>query len=146
MKRRLTLKQRKLNFYLVDDSQEFIEAMCLFLENELNGFVCGIANDGDQAIKDRNIYRADIVFMDMNMKRMGGISTARLLTKDYKRIKIVAVSNSRESFSKMDLINHGFYGFISKSKAFEEIPRVIEKVMYGSFYFSLSNGMNQLIR
>jgi DNA-binding NarL/FixJ family response regulator len=126
---------KKMNYYLVDDSREFIEAMKLFIEVELKATVCGIAYDGADALQDEALYEADIVLMDINMKQLDGITTTKQLTERNHQLRIVAVTNSRHLANKQNLIANGFMGCVCKNKAFKEIPLAIENITMGKFYF-----------
>jgi len=127
---------KKLKFYLVDDSNEFLEAMTLYLEQEVGAKIIGVARDGSEALEDPEIYSADFIFMDIIMKDMDGIHASKLLNENGIQSKIIAITNSREYYSKQSLIQNGFKGCVCKSMVFKELSMALADVSKGHYYFS----------
>lgn len=65
---------------VVDDSNEDRELMKVILESR--GYVVTEASNGRQAIELINSDRPDLVFMDIRMPRVDGISASKLLKLD----------------------------------------------------------------
>ncbi|TLX72163.1 response regulator transcription factor [Labilibacter sediminis] len=135
-KKYYTMDLKKLKFYLVDDSNEFLIAMKLYLEQELGVKIIGVAKDGSEALNDPEIFSADFILMDIIMKNIDGIRATNQLSQHGIESKIIAITNSREYYNKQDLIKIGFKGCISKNLVFKELNIALDDIIKGKHYFS----------
>lgn len=122
-------------FFIVDDSDPFRKALKEFLEDELKCRVVGEATNGVQALQDNKILTADIIIMDIAMKELDGVSTARKLLWEYPNLKILAVTGNEDSVFLRQLVHTGFYGCVFKNHLFDELSYAINNVMVGKRFF-----------
>jgi DNA-binding NarL/FixJ family response regulator len=130
--------KKNVKFFIVDDSQPFREALSIFLTNELSATVVGEATNGLEAIRDENILSADIIIMDIVMKELDGISTARKLLWEFPHLKILAVTGNEESVFLRQLVHTGFYGCVFKNQIFNELSSASDNLMSGRRFFPKS--------
>jgi len=125
----------KAKFFIVDDSDPFRKALTEFLESELKCKVIGEAKNGLEALQDNKILVADIIIMDIAMKELDGISTARKLLWEFPNLKILAVTGNEDSVFLRQLVHTGFYGCVFKNHLFDELFSAINNVLTGKRFF-----------
>ena len=124
-----------VKFFIVDDNEPFRNALSEFLRNELNYQVIGEASNGLEALQNNKILMADIIIMDIVMKELDGISTARKLLWEFPNLKILAVTGNEESVFLRQLINSGFYGCVFKNHLFDELGDAVDQILNGKRFF-----------
>jgi two-component system, NarL family, response regulator NreC len=131
------IDELKINvkYFIVDDSQPFREALANYLTQELNAVVVGQAANGIEALRDESILSADIIIMDIVMKELDGISTARKLLWEFPNLKILAVTGNEESVFLRQLVHTGFYGCVFKNQIFNELSAAAANLMSGRRFF-----------
>lgn len=125
-------------FFIVDDNAPFRLALRAYLEQELNYKISGEASNGAEALANDLIYTADIIIMDIMMKELDGINTARRLLWEFPNLKILAVTASEDSIFLRQLVHTGFYGCVFKSQLFTDLPEAIGNIMDGKRYYPKS--------
>jgi DNA-binding NarL/FixJ family response regulator len=128
----------RAKFFIVDDSSPFRKALSEFLINELSADVIGEACNGAEALKNDAIVLADIIIMDIVMKELDGITTARKLLWEFPHLKILAVTGNEESVFLRQLVHTGFYGCVFKNQIFHEMSEAIDCLLSGKRYFPKS--------
>jgi two-component system LytT family response regulator len=68
---------------IVDDELLAREAISLRLQNYQNFTVCAEADNGNDAVLLTESLHPDVVFLDIEMPRMTGIETAKIITEKY---------------------------------------------------------------
>jgi len=82
--------------------------------------------EGLEKIKKNNI---DIVFTDINMPKMDGLSMIKNIRSFDKNIYIVVFSAYDNSEYLLECIDHGVDGYILKPFKFNQIQNIIEKII-----------------
>ncbi|MFW5803951.1 MAG: response regulator [bacterium] len=118
---------RKLNVLLVDDNKHFLKAMRFLLETSCCDILDSIfiANDGIECLDILNKQQIDVIFMDIEMPRMNGIDATRMVTSEFRDIKVIAVSFHSDEQYLINIIEAGAKNFISKSKINKEKIREV---------------------
>lgn len=122
-------------FFIVDDNAPFRKALSAFLENELNYTVIGEASNGLEALRNNKILVADIIVMDIMMKELDGVNTARRLLWEFPNLKILAVTGNEESVFLRQLVHTGFFGCVFKNQLFEEFESAAHQLLRGKRFF-----------
>ncbi len=120
---------------LVDDQPIFREGLRLYLENELGHTVIAEASNGKEFLKLKNIHKADIVIMDIEMPEMNGLEASKIVLDKYSNLKIIAITMYQDKVYLRDLIERGIKGFIHKSAAFDNVNEVMDMVYKNQFSF-----------
>lgn len=122
------MHNRKQRLLLVDDNPHFLNAMKFMLEDHFSEKIAEIftANNGQECLNTLNEKMIDMVFMDINMPVMDGIVATREATRQFRDLKIIAVSFHSEMKYIIQMIEAGARNYIIK----EEIsPEILEKVL-----------------
>ncbi|MEA2041748.1 MAG: response regulator transcription factor [Bacteroidota bacterium] len=124
-----------MDIILTDDSIEFRKTAKEFLEEELSVNIINEASDGSELLNLKNIYEADILLLDLQMPKLGGIHAAQKIIWENPTVKIIAITMYSEQAYLKELILAGFKGCIFKSDFFEKIETALETVYKGKLYF-----------
>ena len=78
---------------LVDDRRVVREKLKLVLEPSPDIQVIGTAVDGDSAIEQLEYLHPDIILLDLDMPKLDGSQTARIIDEKYPHIKVIILSS-----------------------------------------------------
>lgn len=123
-----------MRLFLVDDNASFRENLKTFIEGFLGHQIVGESSDGKEFVENYS-SQADIILMDINMPGMDGLKAAKLSTWNDRELKIIAVSQYSTMADLQQLIEVGFKGFVSKTNLFEDLPKALDTVKKGGFFF-----------
>lgn len=123
-----------MNLFLVDDNASFRQNLKTFIEGFLGHQIIGESSDGKEFIAQYT-NDADIILMDINMPGMDGLKATKLSTWNDRELRIIAVSQYSTMADLQQLIEVGFKGFVSKTNLFEDLPKALDAVNKGGFFF-----------
>jgi two-component system response regulator NreC len=126
---------KRLKIIIVDDNISFRNAVKLFLQNEMNCEIIGEISDGKEFLKLKNINRADLVLMDIQMPEKDGITATKEWCLLNPRTKVIAITMFTDKAYLLPLIEAGFKGCIYKTNFFSKIRDVFQKVLDSGIYF-----------
>ncbi len=127
---------KRLKIVIVDDHQMFREGLKILLEGRNNIEEVIDVPNGKEFLKLLNSYKPEIVFMDIEMPEMDGITATNLAIQKYPDIKIIALSMYGDENYYSAMINAGAKGFIIKNAGFDEVASAIQLVAEGNYFFS----------
>ena len=121
---------------LIDDDPDDQELFSMAIEAIDRSIHCSFAKDGLyglELLEESGTELPDIIFLDLNMPRMGGkecLQTIRSV-RAYDHIPVVILSTSSARFDQVETLAGGAVDFITKpSRTAEfvaELKRVLEK-------------------
>ena len=82
-----------IKIFLVDDLRVVREKLKSVLKPYRDMQIIGTAADGDSAIEQLEYLEPDIILLDLDMPRLDGIETARIITTKYPDIKVIILSS-----------------------------------------------------
>ena len=121
-------RNRKPKILIVDDSQYMREYLMEILKTE--SFQCAEASDGDEMFRMVEKFHPDIVFLDLIMPIMDGISATSILQKKYPYIKVIACSSQDNNMTRLQAFEKGADEFVAKPLDGERVIQAIKKVFY----------------
>lgn len=86
------MAEKQYNVLIVDDSFLMRRILANILELDDNFTVCGEASDGIDALEKLTSLNPDVILLDIEMPRMGGIEFLRL-SKILTEAKVIIVSS-----------------------------------------------------
>lgn len=108
-----------------DDDRAFCRKMTEYIKNYLLEVEVREFNSGEALLKQQEKF--DLIFLDVDMKGINGIETARRLRKKDKKVKIVYVT------AYPDFVNYAFsvhaFGYLVKPITEEEIRNQLREAM-----------------
>src|SRR6056297_1574139 len=119
---------KQYSIILVDDHKLFREGLKLLLENLPYISEIKEAENGQALIELIQQYHPDIIFMDIEMPEMDGITATREVMKTYPDVHIIALSMYGDENYYTQMISAGAKGFIIKNSGMQDIEAAIKSV------------------
>ena len=131
---------QRIKVAIVDDHPMVAEGIQAILESYDDIEVVATLCDGEEAVAELGRVRPDVILMDLNMPKLGGLSATEIILEQAPetRILILTMHDSPEYISTV--LNHGAMGYVLKDVPTEEIYQAIHAVMKGQTY--LCTGAN----
>lgn len=126
----------KLNILIVDDHNLFREGLKLLLSTSRLTGIIEEASDGLSFLEKLQTFLPDIVFMDIEMPGMDGITATRKALEAYPGLNIIALSMYSDESYYTHMIDAGARGFMLKDSGFDEVEQALVEVTAGRSFFS----------
>jgi two-component system chemotaxis response regulator CheY len=116
-----------LNVLVVDDTA-FMRLMLknILIQNGCN--IIGEASDGDEAIRKCHELEPDVVFMDITMPNVDGITATREILKHYPETKIIICSAMGQKSMVLEALELGATDFIVKPFEADRVLQSLTKL------------------
>ena len=126
-----------IRIIIADDHQLFIDGIKSILSKAIDISIVGEANNGLEVIKllENNI-QTDIILTDIRMPILDGVSLTKTLTKEYPKIKVLALSMFDQTVDVIEMLEAGAKGYVTKNVEKKELILAIHTLIKGSYYFS----------
>ena len=126
----------KISVALIDDHRMFREGLSLLLQSF--PFIGEVheAADGLEFLNLLENNKPDIIFMDIDLPGLDGISATRKALGKFPELNIVGLSMYGEENYYIRMIDAGAKGFILKNSGIAEVESAILQVTAGNNYFS----------
>jgi two-component system invasion response regulator UvrY len=136
--------QKNVKVYLVDDHAVVREGYKHLLE-KANIEVIAEASSGEEAYRDYERIKPDVVVIDLTMDGMGGIETIRRITAKNKQAKMLAFSMHDDTVFTSRAMQAGALGYVTKSSAPNVLVEAVFNVAKGKKYIShdIANKISQ---
>lgn len=120
---------KSLNILVVEDTET--NQMVLKLLLEKLGHKVTIVNNGQKSVDylKENMASVDLIFMDISMPVMDGLTATKKIRKFCKHIPVIALTAHAMEQDKQTCLNSGMNVFVSKPIRSKEIQRSIEAVI-----------------
>ena len=124
--------QRPIRILLVDDHAVMRAGTRRFLEDEHDFLIVGEAADGDEALALADTIEADVVLLDINLPRVDGVKTAKLLRQRKPDWRILILTGYNSEAARHALHRLGVDGYLMKTSSDVELVAAIRSVMGGA--------------
>jgi DNA-binding NarL/FixJ family response regulator len=115
---------------VADDHPVFRTGLRTLLE-DLGVDVVAEAGDGEEALEAVRRERPDVVLMDLQMPRLGGIEATRRLLADDPDAKVLVLTMVADDEAVFAALRAGALGYLLKGAGQEEIGRALTAVAEG---------------
>jgi DNA-binding NarL/FixJ family response regulator len=129
---------------IVEDRQDLITSLLEKLSIIDQSEVVWVANNGREAIDKVTNHQPDLIFMDIQMPVMDGITACEAIHAQYPNIKIVMLTVMEEDDLVFRSIMAGASGYLLKDSKIQDIEKGILDVMDGGAPMSPSIAMKSL--
>ena len=116
---------RPIRVVLADDHQIVREGLIGLLAAAEDIEVVGQAADGQQAFEAAQLLRPDVVVMDVNMPRLGGVAATRLIVSQLPDVKVVGLSMHEEDTAGPAIKEAGAKSYVRKDAPTEHLLAAI---------------------
>jgi DNA-binding NarL/FixJ family response regulator len=93
-----------------------------------------IAITGKECIRKMNSSVYDLIFLDINLPDLSGISLCDTIHKSFPTVKILALTSFSEFSCINNMLSNGASGYVLKNAMPEEIIKGVETVMNGEIF------------
>jgi DNA-binding NarL/FixJ family response regulator len=83
--------------------------------------VVGEARDGVEAIAATHELKPNVVLMELDMPRMGGVEATRRLAEEAPEVRVLVISAYSDAYLVTAAMDSGAAGFVDKDVSFDEI-------------------------
>jgi NarL family two-component system response regulator LiaR len=116
---------------IVDDHAVVREGLRTFLELQDGIAVAGEAPDGEEAVRQAEALKPDVVLMDLVMPRLDGVGAMRELRRRLPATRVIVLTSFAEDERLLPAIQAGAAGYLLKNVAPSELARAIRAAHAG---------------
>jgi DNA-binding NarL/FixJ family response regulator len=117
---------------LIADDNERVRRGVKSILSDGNHEICGEAADGEQAVRMARELAPDMILLDVNMPRVGGLEAARLIRGELPEAKIVIMSQHDPLQLGPGAIAAGANICVDKTRLGSDLTVAIESLNDGS--------------
>lgn len=120
---------------LIADDHRLVRAgMSELLRDEPGIEVVGEAGDGEAVLEMAPRLRPDVILMDVQMPRLGGIEATRRLNETQPEARVIAISALDADPVPARIMEAGAWGFLGKGAEPGEVVTAVRRVADGERY------------
>ncbi|MDH3283380.1 MAG: response regulator transcription factor [Acidobacteriota bacterium] len=124
-----------IRILIVDDHDLVREGIRAILEKKSELEVVGECGDGQQAIRDTDRLKPDVVLMDLNLPGgIGGLEAAEAILGDHPGTKVIILTQHGDREYIKRAIRIGAQGYLLKSSVSAQLEEAIDAVVRGRRY------------
>ena len=116
---------------LVDDHVLFRKGVAALLSRREDIDVVGEAGDGLQAIQAAREHLPDVILMDINMPKLGGLEATRLIKTEMPHVKSVMLTVADDDQNLFEAIKYGAQGYLLKDLEPYQLYDLLESISRG---------------
>lgn len=118
----------RIRALIADDSLGFRTVIGTLLKNKDWIEVVARVSDGQEAIEAVTLLLPDLVFIDVELAKLDGITTASILSHRFPSLEVVLMSDKHSSRLRAACQASGAQYFIYKPKFNEEFPQLLTQL------------------
>ncbi len=126
----------KITVFLVDDHLLVRKGLRQLLLTFENVKVVGEADDGLAALEAIREKKPDIVILDIQMPRLGGVEVVHLIKKESPATRVIMLSMYSKDEYIRETLKNGASGYLLKQSAPDELRSAITHVMEDKIFLS----------
>lgn len=127
-----------IKIVIVDDHALIREGLNRILSFEDDLEIVAEAKNGYEAIEILNSVHTDIVLLDINMDKLDGIETLKIIRDKFSDIKIIMLTVEKQRRKIFETLDLGADGYVLKESAGIEITNAIRTVYNGGKHIDQS--------
>lgn len=125
-----------IQLLIVDDHKVLLEGFISIFNSQYNIAVAASAKDGHEALHVLSQTKIDIVLLDINMPKLNGVDTCKIISEQYPDVKVIALSMFKQASYVNRMKLNGAKGYLLKDDSSEEIVEGILQVYAGKEFYS----------
>lgn len=114
-----------MNICIVDDDKLVALSLKTILEANAGIHICGIGENGEEAIDLYHKHHPDVLLMDIRMNKMSGLEAAAHLLSEDSSIKILLLTTFSDDEYIIKALHLGVKGYILKQNFESILPALI---------------------
>lgn len=116
---------------IVDDQEIVRRGLKIIVEHQPDMVVVDQAVDGEEAVRLAQMWKPDVVLMDIKMPRMSGIEATRKITQSLPGTQVIILTTYDADDLVFEGIRAGAQGFLLKDAGSEAILEAVRSVQRG---------------
>lgn len=121
---------------IADDHAVVREGLRRVLEAEGDIEVFSEASDGREVLEEVAKHDPEVVILDIQMPKLGGLETLERLRSAHPRVKVILLSVHEDPPFIQSAVNLGVDGYVLKTGRINEVVSAVRAVTRGGSYFS----------
>lgn len=130
-----------INMVIADDHVLFREGIKSIVEGHKDIKVVSEANNGIEVVEAANMYKPNIILLDIRMPKMNGLEALRRIKDLGIKSKVIILSSYSNKNYIIDAIKIGANGYLTKDCTSANLMKVIRNVSIGGNYLHPSLAM-----
>ncbi len=126
----------KIRVLLADDHSLVLDGLKARLQRSEHIEIIALATNGQEALEAAELYKPDVVLMDINMPRLNGIEAAEILAEGQSKIALIILSVHDDREYILDAARAGAKGYLLKNATAREMINAILAVHNGGTFYS----------
>jgi DNA-binding NarL/FixJ family response regulator len=122
---------RRLRLLIVDDQPVIRRGLALILATAPDIDVVGQAADGHEAIELARSLAPDVVIMDLQMPRLGGVAATRAIAASHPAMRVVVLTTYDDDELVFEAIRAGAHAYLLKDASENEVLETVRAVSRG---------------
>jgi len=116
---------------IADDQRVVREGLSMLVTLIDDVEVVGVACDGDEAVRQAETYRPDVVLMDLRMPGLDGIAATASLRERLPAARVLVLTTYADEDAIVPALRAGARGYLTKDASAEQIETAIRAVHAG---------------
>ena len=127
-----------ISIMITDDHSMIREGLKSLLELDDDIKVIAEAVDGRDCLDKLDVYRPDVLLLDINMPNMNGLEVLKELKARKSKVKVLVLTVHNETEYLMKAVDIGINGYVLKDSESAELKKAIRAIMDGETYIQPS--------
>ena len=121
-----------IRIVIADDQKLFVEGLCYILESRASDMkIVATAANGREAVVAVEVYRPDLVLMDVRMPELDGVEATGLIHRSHPECKILMLTTFPDDEYVHAALRSGAVGYLLKNRPLVELISSIRAVNNG---------------
>ena len=126
----------KTRVLIADDHILFREGLSALLERSEDMEVVGQVSNGDDAIKQAELLRPDIILMDIRMPVVDGIEATKRIVSERRGARIIVLTMCEDDKSLFEAVKSGANSYFLKTDSISSLIKNIRALVKGEVLLS----------
>jgi len=126
---------------IVDDHVLIVQGLQKLLDNEAGIEITETYSSGAALLNGLKRKQPDVLLMDIQLPDQSGNELVRMVSKQYPKIKIIALTSMDTIFHIKDMMQHGCMGYVTKQAGEQALIQAINQVYKGTEF--LEEGLQE---
>ena len=122
--------------FLVDDHAIVRHGLAAIIEQEDDLFVCGEADNAEDALRTLKSARPEICLVDLSLTGMDGLELVKRIKVSFPGLPVLVLSMYDENLYAERALKAGAKGYIMKREGLEAVLAAIRRVLEGDIHLS----------
>lgn len=127
-----------ISIMITDDHSMIREGLKSLLELDDDIKVIAEAVDGRDCLDKLDVYKPDVLLLDINMPNMNGLEVLKELKARKSKVKVLVLTVHNETEYLMKAVDIGINGYVLKDSESAELKKAIRAIVDGETYIQPS--------